>query len=111
MERKIKLHCKKEEELDLYFAEVTYEQCFTCGQGYGKTKEEAIVEACSNALPYVKARYGEKVLFEACLRVSSDEAERVPELEQRIKELEEDNKRLRRNNEPYRPEDDPYTQG
>jgi len=95
MERKIKLHCRKEEEFDIYFAEITYEQGFTGGQGYGKSKEEAITEACSNALPFVRKMYGDKVLFEVCFEFSSDEAERVPELEKRIKEIEEEIRKLK----------------
>jgi hypothetical protein len=53
--------------MGLFFAQIT-KQCFTCGQGFGKTEEAAITEACSNAFPYVQIKYNDKILFELCLK-------------------------------------------
>lgn len=66
MEEGLRLHCKKDEEFNIYFAEVT-NKCFSCGCGHGKTEYSAIAEACYNALHYVETKFDAQVLFELCL--------------------------------------------
>lgn len=71
MKTDVKLNCNRDEENNLFFAEITYANDYTAGQGCGSTEEEAIIEACSNAYPFIKKRYNDKVLFDLCLNYRS----------------------------------------